>query len=710
MSIQRPTCHESWFRVRDLRVALRHGVQIHKQHFRGRPWRIVQDPASQDYFRLSEPGYRFVGLLDGRRTVQEAWEIASEGLGDEAPTQGEAIQLLGQLWSSNLIVGDVSPDVGAMLRRGRMRRERELKGKLSSLLSLRIPLFDPDRLLSGLASPLRWIFSPFGFVIWLALVASGLWQMAGRWDEIARAAQGALAPENLAWLYATFVVLKLMHEVGHGLACKVFGKREGSGGEVHAIGIMLLVLLPVPYVDATSAWGLRSKWRRITVGAAGMMTELLLASIAAWIWSRAGAGTTLSIVSANAILIAGVSTLLFNANPLLRYDGYYILSDLLETPNLQQRSRDLVHALVKLRVFGVRGARSAIATAAQTPGERALLVTYWITSTIYRLFITVAIILFIAGQLFFIGVVLALMALVAWFVLPVIKFGHYLISNPELDRVRPRALATSLATIALIAALVGLVPAPQRVHAQGFVDAPRSTVVRALEPGVVMEITPRGEVVTANQALVRTDSLELRSERERWDARLAQFDGEYRKALADDPARAAIVREQRDAAAEEIRELDDRIASLSLRSAHEGEWRPDESRLSPGAYLERGAPLGMIVDAGELIVRFEIDQDAAALLLGREGEPIALRPISGAGRQRTGSIERIVEAGREAMQADGVTPAPRTFELIASLDVAESGGVLPGLPLMGMIELEPEPIGSQGLRALRRVLQERFGL
>jgi len=332
-------------------------VQTRRQRFRGRDWWIVEDPATNQYFRMNRPAYRFVGLLDGRRSVGEVWTLCAQTLDVEAPTQGEAIALLGQLYAANLLStegGTLSGDAEALFRRYGRRRTLETQSRLASFLSLRIPLFDPDRLLGALAGALGWVFSVWGLVIWAAMVAMGVAALAGRWEELARASSRAMSGENLPWLYGAFVVAKVVHELAHGVACKVFGSREGAGGEVHAMGVMLLVLLPAPYVDATSAWGLRSKWRRITVGGAGMLAEVALAAAAAMVWTRAAEGSVVAAVAANVIFIAGVSTVLFNANPLLRYDGYYMLSDWLEAPNLQQRSREFIKGVVKRRVWGVR--------------------------------------------------------------------------------------------------------------------------------------------------------------------------------------------------------------------------------------------------------------------------------------------------------------------------------------------------------------------
>ena len=109
MSNLRPTFHESWYRVADLRARLRPSTQISRQHYRGERWYVVRDPAGNQYHRLSSAAYRFVGLLDGSRTVSEAWDTAGGVLADDAPTQPEVVQILSQLHAANLLEADITP-------------------------------------------------------------------------------------------------------------------------------------------------------------------------------------------------------------------------------------------------------------------------------------------------------------------------------------------------------------------------------------------------------------------------------------------------------------------------------------------------------------------------------------------------------------------------------------------------------------------------
>src|SRR5687767_7474933 len=323
----RPTFSESWYRVKDLRARLRPSAQISRQYYRGERWYVVRDPAGNQYHRLSDPAYRFVGLLNGQRTVGEAWDLAGGQLADDAPTQPEVIQILSHLYSANLIDADVTPDAAVLLRRHKKLTQRKMQGRLMNILFPRIPLWDPDRFLRTWMPIVRLGFSKIGAIIWLALVVFAIARLAPEWHTIAKAAQDSVRPHNWLWLWAVFVVIKLIHELGHAFACRRFG------GECHELGIMFLVFIPTPYVDASTAWSFPNKWHRIFVGAAGMIVELFFAALCTFFWvSTRDPYSVPAQLAFNAMLVASVTTVIFNANPLLRYDGYYILSDWLEIP------------------------------------------------------------------------------------------------------------------------------------------------------------------------------------------------------------------------------------------------------------------------------------------------------------------------------------------------------------------------------------------
>src|SRR4051812_13445752 len=459
MSNLRPTFHESWYRVADLRARLRPSAQISRQHYRGERWYVVRDPAGNQYHRLSSAAYRFVGLLDGSRTVSEAWDLAGGMLADDAPTHPEVVQILSQLHAANLLEANITADAGVLLRRHKQMMKRRLQGRLMNVLFPRIPLWDLDRFLVRWMPVMRVFLSKFGAILWLVTVIAACAAIAPEWPRLQTAAQNAIEPGNWPWLWAVFVLIKLIHELGHAFSCRRFG------GEVHELGIMFLVFIPAPYVDASSAWALPSKWQRAFVGAGGMIFELFVAAILAFVWIQThnGAYPLVAQLSYNAMLIASVSTVIFNANPLLRYDGYYILSDLLEIPNLSQKSRDYALGIIKRHIFGVKSPLPL-----PPVGQRIWLFFYAIASGIYRVLVGVTIILVVSNQVPVLGVLMALGGVVTWLVVPVGKILNYLLLEAELHRKRVRAALFVGAVAVALFVLIGLIKFPMNFETPGM--------------------------------------------------------------------------------------------------------------------------------------------------------------------------------------------------------------------------------------------------
>jgi len=610
--VDRPTFSESWYRVAELSPRLRTTVQVHRQHYRGRMWHVLQDPSSNQYFRLNEAAYRFVSLLDGRRTVAQVWRICSDQLGDGAPTQGEAIQLLGQLYTSNLLHAELPPDAEGLFKRYQKRVRREVQGYLMNLLFIRIPLIDPDNFLNAWVGAISWLFTWFGFLLWLGLIGTGLYFVIENWSDLSSRAENVLDVENLPFLYLSFVLIKVCHEFGHAFMCKTFGRRTGTGGEVHVMGIMFLVFTPMPYMDASSAWAFRSRRQRITVSCGGMIIELALAAVAAIVWAHVGKGT-LRTICYNAMFIASVSTILFNANPLLRYDGYYILSDILEIPNLAQRSKQYIYYLVKKYVWNVRQARNP----AHTRGEKAWFVFYGIASTLYRVFICVRILLFVASKLFMLGVILATAAAVTWVLVPLGKFFRYLATSGELTRVRARAMATTFLVLGLIVGGIGFVPAPDRFRLDGVVEPQRLQIVHAATDGFVTGTLGSGRPVKRDgEPLLTGESPELLAQHEQFLAERRQLVAQRLLAQTQDVAAAQILAERIAALDERIHRVEEKREDLVIRAGLDGEWIAPKIDRARGAYLRRGDQIGLVASR-EVIIRATARQEVADMLLGR---------------------------------------------------------------------------------------------
>jgi len=740
MPVDRPTFSESWYRVTSLRPRLRATVQVHRQHFRGQMWHVLQDPGANQFFRLNEAAYAFVAMLDGRRTVGEVWRTCNEQLGDAAPTQGEAIQLLGQLYASNLLRAELPPDAEGLLKRYTRRRVREVQGYLTNLLFVRIPLIDPDRFLDRWVGVFGKIFSVFGFIVWLGIMGAGFYFITGKWDKLHKGSEGIFDPSNLLLLYASMVVIKVCHEFGHAFACKRFGRRAGGAGEVHVMGVMFLIFTPLPYVDASSAWALRSKWQRAIIGMAGMFVELAIAGIAAIVWASTGAGT-LHAICYNVMFIASISTLLFNGNPLLRYDAYYILSDLLEIPNLSQRSKDYIYYLVKRYVWGVKRARNP----AHSAGERAWFVFYGIASTAYRVFILVMILAFLGDrlpeQLKFVALILGGISVIMWLFVPLGKFLRYLATSPELSRNRPRAVLTTLVTVALIVAGLGVVPAPEHVRLEGVVEPVKVQKIHADTAGFIYAVTPSGRLVTPDNAapLVAAASADLDAERAELAAAHRELEGLRAKALAEEETAAVHTRdEQLVVSRGRLKDIDERIASLAVRAPFAGRWISPHIDQALGTYVRQGQELGLVA-SDEVRCRAEAEQEVIALLWKRyeQGQigpgDIKIRVKALPDIQVLGRITKRVRVGTEhlptaalgyaaggsirtdAKDPKGMKAAENLFEfLIDPVDPKKDyvqtdwSKLLSGQRVIVRVSLPARPLAVQWYRSILQFIEGRF--
>lgn len=340
------TFSESWYRLAHQRICLRPGVKVRRQYYRGERWVVLENPFSNQFFRVRPVAYEFLARLRPDRTVQEVWQECLDRFPDDAPGQEDVLRLLSQLYHANLLQYDQAADTAQLFERYQKRRQRETTARLLNIMFMRIPLLDPNRFLMRTLPVVGKLLSPLGALVWLLVVGWALKLAADHFTSLRAHAEGVLAPDNLLLLYVVLVVVKTLHEFGHAYMCRKFG------GEVHTMGVLFMIFTPVPYMDATSAWAFRSKWKRVLVGLAGMIVELFVVAIAMFIWANTGPGTWHSLAY-NMIFVASVSTLVFNLNPLLRFDGYYILSDLLEIPNLAQRAGRQLRYLAERWLFGL---------------------------------------------------------------------------------------------------------------------------------------------------------------------------------------------------------------------------------------------------------------------------------------------------------------------------------------------------------------------
>lgn len=716
MSVIAPTFSESWHRVAGVKASLRPTVTARRQRFRGENWYVLHDAFNNQFFRLRPAAYQFVARLRPDKTIEEVWLESLEQDPENAPGQEEAIRLLTQLHFSNLLFYDTPSDSEQFFQRYRQRKQRELQSRLLAIMFIRLPLFDPDAILRKLEPYTRYLFSWIGALVWVAVVGTAIKITIDNFDQAVNQAQGVLAPENLILLYLGMVFIKALHELGHSITCRHFG------GEVHTLGVMLLVFTPLPYMDATSAWAFRNRWHRALVGSAGMITELFIAAWAVFVWAATGPGIVHSLAY-NMMFVASVSTVIYNANPLLKFDGYYILSDLADLPNLYTRSRQQWVYLFEKYLFGIK----QTIPVADSRREAIWLTSYGVLSGIYRVIVFTGIILFVADKYLLLGLVMVAVLVVSWVVVPPYRLVKYLATSPKLDRTRSRAIGATAGIIVAVLLITAIIPLPNRFRAPGIVEAQEHWVVTNDAGGELMEVLAKsGTHVEANQPLIRLQDPEIENDFDALKAQLRQVQATEQWAISQRSRDLKPLHRRREVIEQQLADLKERRDSLVIRARSAGVWVGHDLDEKLGAWLPRGSDLGLLYVPSDYQFKGVVSQDDAANLFqddikyaevrlkGREGTnydvgnlkiipyqsdqlPSAALSWLAGGQVQTSRDDK---TGRKTTEPFFLVSADFGSKPVAPLFYGQSGQI--------RLTMESQPLLFQVYRRFRQLLQQRY--
>jgi putative peptide zinc metalloprotease protein len=657
-----------WYRVAELKPALCAHVKVHRHVYRGAPWFVLQDLVAGRVHRFSPSAYRIIAMMDGCRSLNDIWEILEQELGDESPTQEDIIQLLAKLHASDLLLVETPADTKDLFRRYQQRRRQNLKQRFANPMAMRFALLDPDRLLTRIMPFARPFFSLGGFAAWAAVVGVALVMVAMHWPELSEnVSDRVLTAGNLILIWLIFPIIKAVHELGHGLAVKRWQ------GEVHEMGLMLLVLAPVPYVDASAAAAFKNKHKRMLVGAAGIMVELLLAALAMMVWVAVEPGIARSIAF-NVMLIGGISTVVFNGNPLLRFDAYYVLADWLDIPNLAGRANRYIGYVLQRYVFGIEDIQSP----AQHVSERKWLAGYAVGSFLYRLLVLFAIVLFVSGKFFVIGTLLAAWVIAVQIGWPLCKHSAFLLNDPALQRQRARAIATVGGAALAVLAASFWVPLPLSTQAEGVVWAPDQSQVRAGADGVVSRLLtlPDGPVEAGAPLLEVEDPL-LRFRVRILRADLREAEARYHALRTTEPVQAAIVLDELGTIRKDLALARTRLDSLTVRSRLSGDFLLERPQDLVNRYVRHGDVIGYVTDLSNGTVRVAVTQENIGLI-----------------RERTRAVwVRLAEELDQPIKATVSRAVPAAMDRLPSAVLGTAGG--------GPVPVDPSD--SDGLQTLDKV-------
>ena len=619
---------------RPLTVRKRPDLTASRHRYQGEGYWVVKEPVGLQYFRFHDEEYYILNMLDGHVSLQQIKDGFEQRFAPQKITFGDLQQFIGMLHRSGLVISN-SPGQGKALReRGRKKKNKELLGKFTNVFALRFRGFDPERILNGLLPWFGWIFTVPALFFFLCLMGSSSLLLASQYESVYAKLptfQQFFAADRWLILGFTMAVVKVLHEFGHGLSCKKFG------GECHEIGFMLLVFTPCLYCNVSDSWMLPNKWKRVWIGAAGIYVEMILAAIAAYIWWFTESGTTINDLCLNMMFLNVVSTVLINGNPLLRFDGYYILMDILEIPNLRQKSTEVLKRMFQQTCLGLELQEDPFLPTRNRP----MFALFTIASVIYRWVVVFSICWFVMKVLepYGLQAVGRIVAFIGFFGLvaqPVIQTWKFCRTPGRLSKVKRKPLLITLTIAGAIIAGVCYIKLPHHIDCAFEIQSDADRVY-AQTPGQITLTVQRGARVEEGQTIAVLENHDLR-------IRMAELIGEeeiavlqlenLRKRTSRNRALSAQIKTQEEML-DSIRKLkakaDEDIKRLTVRAPRTGivvappekkdQTPPDGSQLSgwSGSPLEernRGATL----TADDLICEISPQDSYEAVLMIDQGD------------------------------------------------------------------------------------------
>lgn len=726
-----PAAHELE-RRKQVRLRLRKDISITQQRYEGRVYFVVKDPVTLRYWRFKEQERYLLDFMDGSHTLEDAQKEYERRFRPERLTLEDLEGFAQQLLTAGLVQNE-SPRAGQQLIDRRKKRKRsQLLQALTNILYIRIPLFDPDAILNRMVKYLGFFFSLWFFAIALGVFFSALTLVLTHFDTFRNklpAYHEFFSFKTVIYLWIALGVVKVIHEFGHGLSCKKFG------GEVHEMGLLILCFSPAMYCNVSDAWTLPSKWKRIVISAAGIYVELFIAALATFIWWNTPNQPFINNLSLSLMVVCSVSTIVFNANPLMRYDGYYVLADWIEIPNLRERSNRFLKNLLLDKCLGVEVQPEPY----MALWRKILFVFYAVVSWIYRWVVTFFILWFLYNFLkpYRLGVISGMLAMVAlgsmigW---PLVNLFKNINRRGRLPDMKSARVAMSLGVVTAVIVGFFTVPLPvSRVTAVGVVEIRPKELVevpvrvtqgkqeRAILKSVLVE---EGKFVAKDDPLALFDCPELKKDHARAVEleRVQRNHVETVKRLLDETRRAkedTLTRSDRvqqmqrtvDQALDELSQaavskgiLEQRLENLVVKAPRAGYVIGMPRREQLDQQWDPSVPLCRIGDLGNMQVLIAVEPKDFSLLQenlgGSEGKQLAAAVrVNGLGRQTwPARVTRLPDSDAKKIpfglsnRADGpvpIKPSNNPNELVPQTQVY-------------LIEVElpdPDPALRPGLRA-----------
>jgi putative peptide zinc metalloprotease protein len=676
---------------------------------------VVKDPLTLNYVRLSDQEMSVLRSLDGRRTARQMLQALQDIWPASAFSVDDVSDFLGQLINSQLVVPTQPVPRTAKSDGGGRPNPRRWMSLISGLLQLRIRLLDPTPLLNAIQPWMSPGYLHAAAVATVALCVTALWLVTLRFELFVTNLPGPIdffGPDNLLLVMAVFVIVKMFHEAGHAVAARCLG------AECHEIGIMLVLLTPILFTNVTDAWMLNRR-SRLLITAAGILVEIVLASMATILWFFASPGL-LKALLANVMVICTFGTIFFNGNPLLRYDGYFLLVDAIGRPNLAQRSSHRVRQLLEDVLLGSR-------SEPLLAGDRFLLF-YGIVSGIYRTLLAVAILsmlshLFDVWNLGVLGVTVMVVAALPLVVSPLWAFATGLLAELSFRNHRRIRLLRTLLILALLLA-VSLIPLPHSIVAPAVVE-PLGTPLFASLAGSLNSSARYGDLVDRGTTLAVLTAPLLQRQRIKYQGAVKMHEAQVRAmelrrqdvAAASLPEARALLESSRT----RLEEFDRELGRLTVVAPISGTLMPPRARTNVireealsewsgcpldernrDALIEQGTLLGHVCESSDRELLLQLDSQDAALL--QRSQVADFQSTGNSGTTWRGIVKGIAPLSEEDLPAElivaGLTrpPSIRTadpevqhWQAIVQLTIPHDSSA-PILYSTGAVRIYVEPV------------------
>jgi putative peptide zinc metalloprotease protein len=609
-TLQNPAAVPAGQAAEHLMVRLRPDLVVQPQFYEGMTHYVVKDPLALKYFRFKQEEYFLLQQLDGKTPLQDVKRAFERKYRPQTITVDDLLRFVAQLHEASLIQVDTAEQAKVLIKRRRKNIWKKVGQFFANILYIKIPVVDPERMLTGMYPYFRWIFTPAFIFVSVSMMLAAITLVISQWTTFQ-----AKLPEfqsffnwrTIIYFWCSLAVIKIIHEFGHGLTAKHYG------GEVHEMGMLFLVLTPALYCDVTDSWLLPSKWKRIWISAAGIYVECFLASIATFVWWKTEPGLLNSLMLAT-MFICSVNTIMFNANPLLRYDGYYVMSDWLEIPNLRIKSNQFFAYAFQEKILGLEVPNQHYLPKAR----RTLFVTYAVASYLYRWFVTFSIIFFLSQVLKPYGLqsisyLLALGSLIPLLFMPIFQITKFVRQPGRMRKVKKARAAAWFAGAAAVVAGILLIPTPLRVKGTFVIMPAQPATIYADTPGRMVQLLVRdGEMVKEGQLLAVLSNLDKLKEREQHQMEQAVYFAKYntyfRSVSLADRGMANQSLQQAQDKEPIITRVSDQIERLNLVAPCDGQAIGVPHSETLGQWLEPGKPFCQIADPTKLEAHLIMDQ------------------------------------------------------------------------------------------------------